>query len=47
LLQLQELGYTVELDVWDWASGEDFVARCWPPLSMQMTAPFRMPMSGT
>jgi hypothetical protein len=20
---------------------------CWPPLSMQMTAPFRMPMSGT
>ena len=25
--QLQELGYTVELDVWDWAPGEDFVAR--------------------
>jgi hypothetical protein len=20
---------------------------CWPPLSVQMTAPFRMPMSGT
>jgi TIR domain len=25
--QLQQLGYTVELDVWDWAPGEDFVAR--------------------
>jgi hypothetical protein len=25
--QLQEVGYTVELDVWDWAPGEDFVAR--------------------
>jgi hypothetical protein len=25
--QLQETGYTVELDVWDWAPGEDFVAR--------------------
>ena len=25
--QLQEAGYTVELDVWDWAPGEDFVAR--------------------
>src|SRR4051812_2620161 len=24
---LQEAGYTVELDVWDWAPGEDFVAR--------------------
>ncbi|SDY69417.1 Tetratricopeptide repeat-containing protein [Geodermatophilus africanus] len=25
--QLQEVGYSVELDVWDWAPGEDFVAR--------------------
>src|SRR3954467_4470610 len=25
--QLQEAGYTVELDVWDWAPGEGFVAR--------------------
>jgi hypothetical protein len=25
--QLQEAGYRVELDVWDWAPGEDFVAR--------------------
>src|SRR5687767_15626858 len=25
--QLQEAGYTVELDVWDWAPGQDFVAR--------------------
>jgi hypothetical protein len=25
--QLQEAGWTVELDVWDWAPGEDFVAR--------------------
>jgi hypothetical protein len=25
--QLQDAGYTVELDVWDWAPGEDFVAR--------------------
>jgi hypothetical protein len=25
--QLREAGYTVELDVWDWAPGEDFVAR--------------------
>jgi hypothetical protein len=25
--QLQGAGYTVELDVWDWAPGEDFVAR--------------------
>jgi TIR domain-containing protein len=25
--QLQEAGYTIELDVWDWAPGEDFVAR--------------------
>jgi hypothetical protein len=25
--QLQEIGYTVELDVWDWAPGEDFVSR--------------------
>src|SRR3954463_11126467 len=25
--QLQQGGYTVELDVWDWAPGEDFVAR--------------------
>src|SRR3954465_8242059 len=25
--QLQEAGHTVELDVWDWAPGEDFVAR--------------------
>src|SRR3954454_9463701 len=25
--QLQQAGYTVELDVWDWATGEDFVAR--------------------
>ncbi|MGY1763749.1 FxSxx-COOH system tetratricopeptide repeat protein [Geodermatophilus sp. SYSU D00779] len=25
--QLHEAGYTVELDVWDWAPGEDFVAR--------------------
>src|SRR4051794_32884091 len=25
--QLQEAGYTVELDVWDWAPGEDFVSR--------------------
>src|SRR4051812_1948573 len=25
--QLQEAGYSVELDVWDWAPGEDFVAR--------------------
>src|SRR3954463_5502126 len=23
--QLQQAGYTVELDVWDWAPGEDFV----------------------
>src|SRR3954462_13496556 len=25
--QLQQAGYTVELGVWDWAPGEDFVAR--------------------
>src|SRR3954463_11643134 len=25
--QLQQAGYSVELDVWDWAPGEDFVAR--------------------
>jgi hypothetical protein len=25
--QLQQAGYTVELDVWDWAPGEDFVVR--------------------
>src|SRR5919112_2093655 len=25
--QLQQAGYTVELDVWDWSPGEDFVAR--------------------
>jgi hypothetical protein len=25
--QLQQAGYTVELDVWDWAPGGDFVAR--------------------
>jgi hypothetical protein len=25
--QLEETGYVVELDVWDWAPGEDFVAR--------------------
>src|SRR5512143_3956149 len=25
--QLTEAGYTVELDVWDWAPGQDFVAR--------------------
>ncbi|HLK95736.1 MAG TPA: FxSxx-COOH system tetratricopeptide repeat protein, partial [Nocardioidaceae bacterium] len=25
--QLQQAGYRVELDVWDWAPGEDFVAR--------------------
>ena len=25
--QLQEAGYSVELDVWDWAPGQDFVAR--------------------
>ena len=25
--QLQEAGYTVELAVWDWALGQDFVAR--------------------
>jgi TIR domain-containing protein/tetratricopeptide repeat protein len=25
--QLQQAGYGVELDVWDWAPGEDFVAR--------------------
>src|SRR3954467_7246060 len=25
--QLQQAGYTVELDGWDWAPGEDFVAR--------------------
>jgi TIR domain-containing protein/tetratricopeptide repeat protein len=25
--QLKEAGYRVELDVWDWAPGEDFVAR--------------------
>src|SRR3954452_19432476 len=25
--QLQQGGYTVELDVWDWSPGEDFVAR--------------------
>ncbi len=25
--QLQQAGYTVELDVWDWLPGEDFVAR--------------------
>src|SRR3954464_12263989 len=25
--QLQEAGYRVELDVWDWAPGEDFVVR--------------------
>src|SRR3712207_3979757 len=25
--QLQQAGYSVELDVWDWVPGEDFVAR--------------------
>jgi TIR domain-containing protein/tetratricopeptide repeat protein len=25
--RLEQAGYTVELDVWDWAPGEDFVAR--------------------
>jgi hypothetical protein len=25
--QLRDAGYRVELDVWDWAPGEDFVAR--------------------
>jgi TIR domain-containing protein len=25
--QLEQAGYTVELDVWDWTPGEDFVAR--------------------
>src|SRR3954452_53483 len=25
--QLQQAGYSVELDVWDWAPGQDFVAR--------------------
>ncbi len=25
--QLQQAGYSIELDVWDWAPGEDFVAR--------------------
>jgi hypothetical protein len=25
--QLQDAGYRIELDVWDWAPGEDFVAR--------------------
>src|SRR3954463_8658601 len=25
--QLQQAGYTVELDVWDWTPGEDFVVR--------------------
>ena len=25
--QLEQAGYRVELDVWDWAPGEDFVAR--------------------
>ncbi len=25
--QLEQAGYTVELDVWDWAPGDDFVAR--------------------
>src|SRR3954453_9623914 len=25
--QLQQAGWTVELDVWDWAPGEDFVSR--------------------
>src|SRR3954447_19130610 len=25
--QLQQAGYSVELGVWDWAPGEDFVAR--------------------
>src|SRR3954468_16928193 len=25
--QLQDAGYSVELDVWDWTPGEDFVAR--------------------
>jgi hypothetical protein len=25
--QLQQAGHSVELDVWDWAPGEDFVAR--------------------
>src|SRR3954463_1510060 len=25
--QLQQAGYSVELDVWDWAPGEDFVGR--------------------
>jgi TIR domain len=25
--QLHDAGYTVELDVWDWAPGEDFVVR--------------------
>ena len=25
--QLEQAGYTVELDVWDWAPGDDFVVR--------------------
>jgi hypothetical protein len=25
--QLEQAGYRVELDVWDWAPGEDFVTR--------------------
>jgi hypothetical protein len=25
--QLQQAGYRVELDVWDWAPGDDFMAR--------------------
>jgi hypothetical protein len=25
--QLTEAGYTVELDMWDWAAGQDFVAQ--------------------
>jgi hypothetical protein len=25
--QLQQTGYTVELDVWDWTPGQDFVNR--------------------
>src|SRR3954467_14784002 len=25
--QLQQAGHSIELDVWDWAPGEDFVAR--------------------
>jgi hypothetical protein len=38
---------------WPWMPGgflhtaELDAPGCWPPLSMQMTAPFRMPMSGT